>query len=209
MELAEDTAAYRVRRFYKKGETPKKYRNSFEVTDEHSGQVMAVCDLIGQAVFTPQTVTDHEDREWRMAPNRRIMPSRWSVTDPDQRVVMQFDQRILGKVVNPLGRTALTLLDGEGWQIFRLADARSGVADWVLGLGPDDWAIYSGDMPVAKLGHLERPTEPAKGIFGWLKKKMALSDRAVISAGSAHVLPAPVALAMLLIFDEVTDTSGG
>jgi hypothetical protein len=34
------------------------------------------------------------------------------------------------------------------------------------------------------------------------------SDRAVISAGRRHVLPAPAVLGMLLLFDALTDTSG-
>jgi hypothetical protein len=45
-----------------------------------------------------------------MKPNRKVMPSRWIVTDPDGRITVQFDQKVLGKLVNLLYRVALTLL---------------------------------------------------------------------------------------------------
>jgi len=209
MAVSSDHAAYRVRRFNKKGDRPKKYRCTFEVTDERTRQVMAVCDLAGQAVFSTLAIIDHDSQTWQMKPNRRIMPSRWTVTDPGQTIAMQFDQKILGKLVNPLYKTVLALQDGAGKEVYRLVDTRTSIPDRVLGAGPDDWAIMSGDQPVATLGWLPRQTEPAKGFFGMLKKKLAMSDRGIISAGRDHVLPAAVALGMLMLFNELTDTSGG
>lgn len=48
-----------------------------------------------------------------MRPNRKIMPSRWIVTDPDRNIAMQFDQKILGKLTNPIYKCALAFLNGD------------------------------------------------------------------------------------------------
>jgi hypothetical protein len=96
-----------------------------------------------------------------------------------------------------------------GKEIYRLADTIASTPDHILGVGPNDWAITDGNKPVAKLGWLPRPTEPVKGFSGMLKKKLAISDRGLLSPGGGHVLPTPVALGMLALFNELTNTSGG
>ena len=209
MSISTDQAVYRVRRFYRKGDVPKKYQCTFEMIDDNTQQVMAVCDLIGKAVFATLVIIDHQQKNWQMKPNRKIMPSRWFVTDPSQSIAMQFDQKIMGKMINPLYKIALTLKDTEGKEIYRLVDPRTNIPDRILGVGPNDWAIISGDKPVAKLVRLPKQTEPAKGIFSKLKKMLVSTDRGIVSAGNAHALPAPVALGMLMLFEELTDTSGG
>lgn len=101
MITSPDHAVDRMRRFSRKGAKPKKYRKTFEVSDEHSGQVMAVGELVGQAVFATIIISDQHQHIWQMKPNRRVMPSRWTLTDPQGQVVLQFDQKILGKLANP------------------------------------------------------------------------------------------------------------
>ena len=209
MSDSTEQAIYRVREYRRSGEVPKKYQRTYEVIDEKNRQVMAVCDLVGKAVFSELLIADHRQRTWRMRPNRKIMPSRWMVTDPEQQIAMQINQKILGKVVNPLYKTALTLEDGEGRETFRLVDPRTNIPDRIFGVGPGEWALLNGDRPVAKLVRLPRRTETGKGLLGKLKKWLTASDRGIMSAGAEHVLPAPVALGMLLIFNELTDASAG
>ena len=88
---------------------PKKHQGTFEIVDEHTKHVMAVCDLTGKAVFSRLVITDNHGKDWAVTSNRKIMPSRWSVTGPAQDIAMQFDQRILGKVIKPLSKVALVL----------------------------------------------------------------------------------------------------
>ena len=97
----------------RRSDAPKKYRYTLELTDDHTQEVMAACDVIGQPTFSLLKITDHEQRVWQMKPNRKVMPSRWIVTDPRDTIAMQFDQKRLGKLVNPLYRVALALLDGQ------------------------------------------------------------------------------------------------
>lgn len=209
MSTSNDQAVYRIRRFRREGDVPKKYEGTYEVIDDQSQQVMAVCDLVGRAVFAHVMFKDHQQQTWQMRPNRKIMPSRWTVTGPRQDVAMQFNQKIFGKMVNPLYKTALVLENGEGKEVYRLVDPRTNIPDRILGSGPDDWLVMNGDKPVAKLTRLPRPTESAKGIFGRLKRLLTGSDTGIVSAGNSHLLAAPVALAMFLLFDELTDSSAG
>ncbi|MCB2148950.1 MAG: hypothetical protein KQI81_20885 [Deltaproteobacteria bacterium] len=136
MNIPSNLAVYRVRRFNKKGDKPKKYRCTFEVTDEHTQQVMAVCDLLGQAVFSTLTMIDHANHTWQMKPNRRITPSRWTVTGPEQKIAMPFDQKILATMVNPINKTVLALLDSMGKEVYRLVDTWTSIPDRELGAGP-------------------------------------------------------------------------
>lgn len=139
MNSEENRPTYRQRYFRKKEPAPKKYRRTYELIDEATGQVAARCDLVGQAMFKGLEIDDADAKRWRLRANRRIMPTRWALHDPSDTVVLQFDQKVLGKLKN----------------------------------------FFTG------------------------------SDRGFVSAGDDHLLPAPAVLALLLLFDEVTDTSGG
>jgi hypothetical protein len=142
-----------------------------------------------------------------MQPNRKLMPSRWIVTDPDQRVAMQFDQKIVGKLANPLYKCALAMLDGEGKEIYRLLDPRTNVPDQVFGTGPNEWIIVDGDRLAAKLVRLPRREKKAGGLRGVLRKLASTSEPGIVSVGADHLLPAPAALGMVIIFEVVTDPS--
>ena len=209
MNISKDQAVYRARRFNRKGDVPAGYQFTYEIIDDSTHQLMAVCDLTGKAAFSKLVILDHQQKAWQMRPNRKIMPSRWDITDPRQDIVMQFDQNLPGKMINPLCRIILTLKDDEGKEVYRLIDPRTNIPDRIFGAGPDNWVIMSDDKPVAKLVRLARQPEPVKGFFGKLKRLLSASDRGIISAGSSHVLPGPVALGMLLLLNELTETSGG
>jgi hypothetical protein len=207
MSSAINQAVYRVRRFYHKDDKPKKYQCTYEIIDEPTQQVLAICDLIGKAVFSTLTIFDRNDLSWQIKPNRRIMPSRWVVTDPKQHVAMQFDQKILGKMANPIYKVVLAMLDENEEEIYRLVDPRSNIPDRIFGVNPGEWTIMHSDKPVAKLGWLKKQKDQPTGLFGRLRNLLTTSDRAIISAGSDHILPAPVALGMFMLFKELTDRS--
>lgn len=205
MNIPENQAVYRIRKTYRKENRPKNYKNTYTVTDDRTETTLATCDLIGRAFFKDQSIRDHEQQTWQMKPNRRIMPSRWIVTDPEQRVAMQFDQKILGKVMNPLYRTMLALLDDQDREVYRLVDPRKSIPDRIMIANPGEWALMQGQRPMAKMVRLPRNEERAKGFFGKLKKVLAGSDQGLVSAEQIHTLAAPVALAMLLLFNELDE----
>lgn len=200
-------ACYRIHRSPERGDKPKKHSESFRLTDEHTGQEAANCGLSRNKVFTAVEILDGDNRTWQMHPNRKIMPSRWVVTDPQQRIVMQFDQKILAKLVNPIYRTVLVLLAEDGREVFRLVDPTTNIGDKMFSINIGDWAILRGDEPVARLTRLRQPGQTAGGVLGKIRRWLKSSDFAIVSAGEAHVLPAPVALCMYLVFRELYDPS--
>jgi len=202
-------AVYRLRKSTRKGELPKGYRATLEVVEEATQTVQASCDLIGRAVFGTHDIRDGDGRLWRMAANRKLAPSRWTVRDPDQRIVMQFDQKTFAKLSNPLWRVSLVLLDGADRELYRLVDPRSGVADRIIGVGPGEWALMSGDRVVANLGWLPNREAPPKGLLARLRRALTMNDQGIASVGAQHVLPAPVVLAMSMIHAELIDASAG
>ncbi len=202
-------AVYRVRKSRRKGDMPKKYRYTLEMTDDRTQQIMAACDLIGHAAFSTLAITDHENQTWQMKPNRKIMPSRWIVTDPREQTAMQFDQRILGKLVNPITKNVFVMLDAQEREVYRIVDLRNSIPDRMFGVGSDDYAIMAGEELVAKLIWLPRQTEQPQGLLGKIKGFLTSSDRAIVSVGEQHALKAPVALGMVMIFSEVVETKGG
>lgn len=50
------------------------------------------------------------------------MPAKWLLADAADRLVIKFDQKILGKFTNPLYKNVLVILDRVGDEIFRLID---------------------------------------------------------------------------------------
>ena len=201
-------ATFRIRRLQRPGARPANYRHTREVTDEASGQLLARCDVTGDVVFTHLAIEDPADREWRMAPNRRLMPSRWTISDADGNIVAQIDQKILGKLVNPLYRTVLAVLDARGQETCRLIDPGS-TADRVFGAGSGELVLIAGEVPIARLVRLPVAGEAPRGLLGRLRRLLPRSDRGLVSEGADHALPAPVALAMVMLAESFTDASGG
>ena len=211
METAMGKAAYRIVRRRRSGEMPRKYEATYELVDEERQEIVAVCDLIGKAVFATLEIRDGKSNSWTLKPNRKVMPSRWLVTDADGEVAVQFDQKILGKLINPLYKTVLAILDGDGNELCRLVDVHGAKASRLLGLEIGKYAVARDDKAIATFESLpgrERHEKP-KGLLGKLARWLTSHDSAIVSRGPDHFLPAPFALAMYLLYDDLTDTSAG
>jgi hypothetical protein len=200
-------AVYRVRKLHRRDAKPKGYQHTLELLDDRTGDIRATCDVLGRFPFAAHDIIDDRGRTWRMQPNRKVMPSRWIVTDPQQAIAMQFDQKIAGKLVNPLYKCAMAFLDENGEELYRLIDPRTNIPDRIFGTGPGDWVIVEGDSLVGKLVRLPRPQAGVSGLRGVLRKLVPASDPGIVSIGGKHLFPAPVALSMMIIFTALTDTS--
>jgi hypothetical protein len=210
IDAASDAAIYRVCSSFRKEGKPNGYQQTLELVDDASREVLASWDQLGpRPLFDAVAIVDAKGRTWRMQPNRKIMPSRWTVDDPDGRTAVHFDQNILGKLTNPLYRVALCILDDEEKELYRLVDPRTNVPDRIFGAGPDDWVLVDGGEPVAKLVRLPRPVQKRSGLAGALRALIAGTDPGVVSAGGQHVLAAPIALGMMILFKPLTDISAG
>lgn len=207
MSASTEHALYRSRRTRRDRDSDNRYRDIWELSDDTTKQVLATCDLMGRAVFGTHEIVDREQQVWRLAANRVVMPSRWLLTDPAQRVTLQFHQQILRKLLNPWRRIGLVLLDGCGQERFRLVGPEAGVLDRIFGPGIDDWAVMERGKPVAKLVRLPKEKQEPKGLLDRLSKLLAGADHGIASAGPTHVLAAPAALALLMLVNELTDFS--
>ena len=207
MSASFEHALYRLRRTRRDGPPVKHYRGTWELSDDRTRQVLATCDLMGRVTFGTHEIVSHQQQVWRLAANRAVMPSRWLLSDPAQRPVLQFHQQILRKLLNPWRRTGLMLLDANDRELLRLADPRTGVLGRMFGPGPDDWVLMQDDKTVAKLMRLPKEPEAPRGLLGHLGKLLSRTDQGIASLGPAHVLGAPAALALLMLVEELTDTS--
>lgn len=205
MGIDEKQTILRFRQFFRKDDMPKNYRHSYEAVDDHTKQVLSTCDLFGQAIFSTLAVSDDHQQTWQMTPNRKIMPSRWMITDSEQNIIMQFDQKILGKLMNPIYKVMLSLQDHQGTEVYRLVDPRTNIPDRVMSIVPSDWALLKNDKPVAKIVRLRRPMKKPKGFIGKLRGFFPVLDHCLVSAGEDHILAAPVALCMIMIFSELKE----
>ena len=196
---------FRLRRYWRKDAGPGKYKGSAELLDAASGERAACCDLAGSPALLPVQIRDFSEQSWRMEPHRKVMPSSWTIFDPANAIACRLDQKILAKVLNPNYRVVLTL-SGSDERAYRLVDPRDTILDQFF-LGPDEWALLEGETAVAKLARVKAAAGPVKGVRGWLKDFFQPLEEQFASAGSAHLLPAPVVLGMLLLVKELTDPS--
>ena len=209
MNVLANQAVYRIRQLVREGDKPMIYQESLEIADDRTKEVLARCDLFGPAAFSKIEIIDKNYQTWQMKPVRRFKASRWIVTDPEKRIAMQIDQKAVGKFINPIYKVVLVLRDWEENVKFRLVEPKSNIPDRILPVNAGEWAIMAGDKPAAKLTWLPRQEVAAKGFLGKLKRLLTASDRAIISAGPLHCLDAPAALAVYLLFSELTDIPGG
>jgi hypothetical protein len=162
---------------------------------------------VGRAVFARLTIAETDGTAWTLSPNRKVMPTRWTVSHADGTVLIHFDQQVLGKLVNPLFRTVLALLDSDGHEVARVIDPRTNLPDRIFGLGPNHWALVQGEVLHGWLCSLP-PRGPAKpGLWGRVHRFLTTVDRGIVSVGPEHALRAPVALALQILFDALTETS--
>jgi hypothetical protein len=209
-ESVTDRTAYRIQRRSEPRGKPAKYRATYTLVDEQSQETVVQADLIGRAVFGCTALVDHGGRHWTLQPDRKVMPTRWLLSDEHGSLELQFDQKLLGKLANPLFRTVLAILDAQDRELMQFVNLHSKKAAFVLGLELGKYALVRDQTALAELSTLPRE-KPAgrKGFLGSFKRFMAPSDRALISLSDRHPLPPPAALAMYLLYEELTDTSGG
>jgi hypothetical protein len=206
MNATPEHALYRLRRTRREGVSQGGYRGTWELSDEATKRVLATCDLMRTVVFGGHEIVDHQQQVWRLAANRAVMPSRWLLSDPAQRLALRFHQQILRKLLNPWQRTGLALLGADERPLLRLVDPRTGVLDRIFGPRVDDWVLMQDDMPVAKLVRLPKEQETPSGLLGRLGKLLSQADQGIASASSTHVLSPPAALALLMLVNELTDS---
>jgi hypothetical protein len=199
---------YRIQKARRAGVDAASYRHTLTVLDEHTKETLATCDLLGRPSTSELAIVEASDARCRLTPNRSVLPSRWMLTDAMGRVALQIDGKLAAKLLKPLNRTALALLEGSAEEPLRLVDTTSSLGDLVLGFNPGDWSLLRGEDAVAKLTLLPLHRPRTRGLRGWLRHALTPADRGLVSFGDRHVISAPAALAMVALFEEFTDVAG-
>ena len=97
------------------------------------------------------------------------------------------------------------LRDDRDAELARLVDASSNLGELMLGNTSGDWSFMCGSEILATLTRLPAREPPAKGLRGWLVAALTAADRGIVSRGDTHAFSAPVALATVALFSELTD----
>jgi hypothetical protein len=197
---------YRIRRSSRAGDLPRGYRYTLTVLDEHTRQSLVHCDIAGIAGMRELTIVTTAEKPWKLAPNRSVLPTSWALTDEAGCDAMQFNAELARKLVNPLTRTALVLEDPRG-DTLRLADMKSSLGDRVMGVSRGDWSLLRGSEVVASFAPLPSQRERGRGLRAWVRDLLTPSDRGLMSSGDAHVIGPAATLAMVVLFDMLTDRS--
>ena len=206
-EPVTDKVALRIRDRLETGK-PGGLRRSYEVIDEQTQESRVTCELIGNVASKSQALTDNSGRSWTLAPNRKVLPSKWTLTDDANGAEWEFRQKALGALVNPFQKALMSVASSDGRVSLQLVDLHGSKLPVVLGLESGKYALMQGDEPLATLTRLptKKPSE-ARGLFGKFKRFMAGSDIALVSVSDTHPLPAEAVLAMYFLYKEFTDVS--
>src|SRR5690606_11464675 len=138
----------------------------------------------------------------------------WRLADGGGAVTV-FAQPAGRQLLNPLGRTLLTLRRERVGETLAVVDARPAGVGRLLNLAPSDWALVRGDEALAGIGFAGGPDTrgggeaPAAGVRGRLRRlagALAGHDRCLASGAGGHALTAPEALVLLLLFEVLTAT---
>lgn len=186
---------------------PKGYKYTVALSDDARGERLAHCHVCGQLLHASQVIETASGQRWSLSPNRRIMPSHWTLSNPDDKAVLVLDQRIFGKLVSPLIRVGMSIKNPQGSVLFRVVEPDASLPERLLGPDPDAWAVEGDDGPLALIATLMKTDQPARGWRGRLQRFIRGTDVGLVSFGDDHRFGIAESLAILMIFRELRDIS--
>lgn len=156
-----DKAAFRIRSHSEPSNKSKGYVRSYELVDEQSQRTQVRCDLVGNAALKHQAIVADDGECWTLEPNRKVMPSQWALVGTGGRYDWQFRHKMWGKIVNPLKKTLIAVLDAESRKSLSLVDLHTAKLPVVLGLEWGKYALVNRHAPlVSAEGRARCPSEP-------------------------------------------------
>lgn len=190
----------------------KDYQRSFrvvqEVKDTTAQEVLASCDVIGNALFTGLQFSDSNSGIKAMKPNRKVMPSAWRFLDSQGNAVYEIKRVALFRLFNPFSRCFFYLNDIAHQRQYVLEDRISNLGDLWFGSSSREWSITEQGQVVATIRRqLEEENQPAlKKTRSWFSglKKLFRSSYWVLQLSQDQYLPAPVFIGLMVILHEHT-----
>ena len=188
----------------------KGYKRSYQVTDEATQKTLAHSDVFGYVSHDAITVQNDFGDVATLAPNRKIMPSEWTLSDVKKVPLYTYARLSLVKAMNPFGRDVMTVTDARSARTFHLRNTTESKLDLLLGPSSTDWVLFEGDAIVGYLDRRKDPNVPLPGnkVLASLKRFMQSSDWVFVSTETEPALSASGYLILMLLFEELTKDTG-
>lgn len=177
---------------------------ALELLSEPAGELLAACSFRGRFTLSTVSLTTPDGRSWNVTPNRRVMPTHWTVS-VDGSPVVTFRGQHARKILNPLHRTSVVAFDAADSEILRVQDPTPSVAERLISPGPSHWMLVRDGEIIGKLVRLPKPVRKDVGPIRRALMKLAGSDHGLVSLDGQPVLDAPAALALVAIHEELTE----
>ncbi|WP_196159676.1 hypothetical protein [Reinekea sp. G2M2-21] len=201
---------YRLSSAYNTELRQKGYKRSYQVIDEATQKTLAHSDVFGYVSHDAITVQNDLGDVATLAPNRKIMPSEWTLSDAKKLPLYTYARMSLVKAMNPFGRDVMTVTDALSARTFHLRNTTESKLDLLLGPSSTDWVLFEGDAVVGYLDRRKDPNAPLPGnkVLASLKRFMQSSDWVFVSTESEPALSASGYLILMLLFEELTKDTG-
>ncbi len=186
----------------------RRHGGVLELSESRHGPVAARSIPGPRPLLTGFEIADSDGHAWQASPDRKVMPSKWTVSDRDGVVAITIARRSVIRLANPLGRSHLVLLDADGAELCCVLDPRDSPLARLM-VSPSDWLLVRGDQPLARLGHLKREPDRQTGIRAKIGRLLLGGDPALVSFGNEHLLAAPAALTLMVVHRALIDPSAG
>ncbi len=190
--------AFRFRHCYDPGEKPKKYSHTYRIAPEGE-QDLYRCDIIRHVTSRETVFKDAKGAPcFSMRPNRKIMPTKWPLTDADGRPLGYLDQKIVKKA------TWVAFGPGDE-EVYRIVEtsrlSEKLVAGFFNGVA-FKWALMREGELVGGMERESRDKEKKKGLRKFLKFLTNRKDWVVrYTPHSREIDPRLLAAGMVLFID--------
>lgn len=190
----------------KEASSKKGYKRSYVVFNEKNGGQLACCDLCGNVESSPVSIVDSAGQEFILKPSRKIMPSKWILTDQNSMPVYEVERASVVKLLNPIGRNLLTvhnLIDKKRYELNNLSKNK---LDLMFGPSMLEWYLMEGNVALAGIERRKNGAgiESEKGFLSKLKCFLKPSNWILVTNSDSHLISAPAFIAMMMLFDVLT-----
>lgn len=200
-----DVTALRFMRITEPEGKPKGYRHTVRICAEGAEHapdgrnILFSGDVIGHAASHTVVFRGPDGApDFAIGPNRKILPSRWTLTRARGGGIGALNQKLIGK-------GAWAGVDGNDTELFRVVDPQSlprKIAMQALNGAATRYAVVSGDTVLGAVSEEKRGKTEGRGVMGFLKKLVTTSDPVLrLEPGAPQPDIRLLAMAVFLLFE--------
>lgn len=195
-----------IDRYDREKAVQKKYKRSYSVLDVKSEAILVSCDVIGHMESNQVELTTPEGQLF-LNPNRKIMPSKWLLTDSQGQLVSEISRASVVKLMNPIGRHLLTIQTGG--REFQMMNVAKSKLDIMFGTASVDWALMENKQAVAGFDRRKDPNAKSEksGFLGKIQSFLTSHYWVILIDDISPPLSPSTFLSMMLVFEAHRDHS--